>query len=115
MSENKNTVHKYMEGFREGNHEKILSCLTDNVEWYMPGNFHHFGKEAFDKEIENDVFTGLPVIEITRLLEENNVVAAEGSVQAKFKEGGLLDAVFCDVFEMENGKIRKLISYLMKK
>ena len=28
------------------------------------------------------------------------------------REGGILNAVFCDVFEMENAKIKRLTSYL---
>ena len=115
MTENKKTVDRYMEGFREGNHEKILSCLTDDIVWYMPGFFHHTGKEAFDREIENDFFTGLPTIQITRMIEENNIVVAEGAVQAMFKAGGMLDALFCDVFHMENGKIKHLTTYQMNK
>jgi ketosteroid isomerase-like protein len=115
MSENKNTVNKYMEGFNESDHEKILSCLTDDVIWDMPGFFHLEGKEQFDGEIENDAFTGKPVITIARLVEEGNIVMAEGAVQAKMKNGGLLDAVFCDVFHFRQGKIEKLTSYLMHK
>ena len=113
MTENKKTVEKYIEGFRATDHEKILSCLADDVKWEMPGFFSLTGKEAFDKEIENDLFIGSPVIQISRMVEENNVVVAEGSVQSKKKDGGLLDAVFCDVFEMEDGKIKKLTTYLM--
>lgn len=115
MSENKKAVEKYMNGFNAADHEMILSCLTDDVIWYMPGFFNHQGKEAFDKEIENENFTGLPVITISRYVEEGDVVIAEGAVQANMKGGGLLDAVFCDVFEMQNGKIKKLTTYLMSK
>ena len=104
-----------MEGFNEGNHEKVLSCLTDNVIWEMPGFFYLTGKEAFDKEIENDAFEGRPLINLTRMIEENNIVVAEGSVKSKIKAGGILDAVFCDVFYFRDGKIEKLTSYLMDK
>lgn len=115
MSENKKIVEKYMDGFRESNHQKILSCLSDDVIWEMPGIYKHSGKEAFDKEIENDNFVGSPTIQIHRLVEENNVVIAEGSVQASMKNGNTLDAVFCDVFVMDNEKIKQLTSYLMSK
>lgn len=115
MTENKNTVIRYMNGFIAGDHKMILDCLSSDIEWYMPGFFHLSGKAAFDKEIENDYFEGKPRIEISRLTEENNVVIAEGSVQCKIKNGGMLDALFCDVFEMESGKIKKLTTYQMNK
>lgn len=115
MTENKKTVSLYIEGFNEGNDEKILSCLTDDVAWYMPAFIDIKGKTAFAGEIHNDAFTGKPVIVISRMTEENNVVIAEGAVKASFKNGAMLDAVFCDVFEMENGKIKKLTTYQMNR
>ena len=40
MTENKRTVEMYMDGFRKSDHAQFLSCLTDDVEWDMPGAFH---------------------------------------------------------------------------
>ena len=114
MSANKETVDRYMEGFRRSDHAEILSCLTDDVEWIMPGVYHHVGKEAFDKEVENEAFVGKPVITIVRTVEEDNVVVSEGKVQASFRDGGILNAVFCDVFIMHDAKIKRLTSYLMQ-
>lgn len=114
-SKNKTTVAKYMEAFNATDHPKILSCLTEDVVWELPGVYQHIGKDAFDKEIENPAFTGKPVIKVSRMTEENDIVIAEGTVQAKKKDGTLLNLVFCDVFEMENGLIKKLTSYLMSK
>jgi len=113
-SPNKRTVEKYMDAFRRSDHQEVLSCLTDDVEWVLPGLFHVKGKDAFDREIENPAFVGSPVITVTRLTEEGDVVVAEGSVRAARRDGGTLNAVFCDVFEMQDAKIRRLISYLME-
>lgn len=113
MTSNKQTIETYIEGFRRSDHAQILSCLTDDVVWEMPGVYQHNGKEEFDKEIENENFVGSPAIQIKRLTEENDVVIAEGDVQGRMRNGGELNAVFCDVFEMENGKIKRLTSYLM--
>ena len=54
MSANKRTVERYIDGFNRSDHAQILSCLSDDVEWVMPGAFHVIGKEAFDREIENE-------------------------------------------------------------
>jgi len=115
MTRNKQTVNEYMDAFRVSDHKRILACLTDDIIWEMPGIYQHVGKEAFDKEIENDNFIGNPTIQIIKLVEEKNIVIAEGAVQGNMKNGNILDAVFCDVFEMENGKIKKLTSYLMSR
>lgn len=113
MTENKQTVDRYMDGFRRGDHARILACLTDDVEWLLPGAFHLHGKEQFDKEIENDAFTGHPEITVTRMTEENDVVVAEGTVLARRKDGVVLTLAMCDVFEMDGGLIRRLTSYLV--
>jgi ketosteroid isomerase-like protein len=110
---NKKVIEIYMDGFRKGDHEQILSCLTDNVIWEMTGLFYKVGKEAFDKEIENDAFIGKPTITLIRMVEEGNIVVAEGSVTSQMKNGGLLDAMFCDVFHFEGDKIKQLTGYLM--
>jgi len=114
MTDNKKTVEIFMDGFNKSDHEQILSCLTDDIEWEMPGGFHLFGKESFDKEINNDAFVGKPVISIVRTIEEDDVVIAEGNVVVKKREGGYLNSVFCDVFIMSNGKIKRLTSYLVQ-
>ena len=114
MTENKRAVEKYMDGFRRSDHELILSCLTDDIEWEMPGAFHLIGKEAFDKEIENPAFVGSPTITITRMTEENDVVVAEGSVRTQRRAGGFLTAVFCDVFVMQRGKVKRLVTYFVE-
>jgi ketosteroid isomerase-like protein len=113
LTKNKKTVSDYMAGFNASDHAKILSCLTEDVIWDMPGVYHHVGKAAFDKEIENDAFTGKPIIKVIRLVEEADVVVAEGTVHGTKKDGNGFNAVFCDVFLMSKGKIKKLTSYLM--
>ena len=103
-----------MEGFRRTDRPQILSCLTDDVEWIIPGLFHVQGKDAFARHILDDGFAGQPEITVSRLLETGDVVVAEGSVRAPKADGTVMNLVFCDVFEMRNGKIRRLVSYLME-
>ena len=103
-----------MDGFRRTDRPQILSCLTDDVEWVIPGMFHVQGKEGFARHIVDDGFAGQPQITVSRMLETGDVVVAEGSVRAPKADGTVLNLVFCDVFDMRKGKIRRLISYLME-
>jgi ketosteroid isomerase-like protein len=114
MTGNKRTVASYMDGFNKSDHEQVVACLTDDVEWIIPGAFHIVGKDAFDGEIENDMFVGRPIVTTQRMTEENDVVIVEGSVKCEWRAGGFLNAVFCDVFEMRESKIRRLTSYLVE-
>ncbi len=114
MTPNKQTVQKYMDAFTRTDHAEILSCLTEDVEWVIPEMVHIKGKKAFDGEIENEAFVGSPAIQVSRMVEEDDVVVAEGSVRSTRKVGGAFKAVFCDVFIMRDAKIRHLTSYLME-
>jgi ketosteroid isomerase-like protein len=111
---NKQTVETYLDGFRSTDRERILSCLTDDVEWVIPGAFHVRGKHEFATHIVDEGFAGQPEIAISRFIESHDVVVAEGSVRAPKTDGTVMDLVFCDVFDMRNGKIRRLVSYLME-
>jgi uncharacterized protein len=111
MSTRKRTVEEYIEGFRTGDHERILGCLTDDVVWEMPPYFELEGRDAFDGAIENEASPGLPDIQLTRLVEEGDVVVAEGAVQAALRDGGRIDALFCDVFHFRGDKICRLTTY----
>ena len=114
MTPNQRTVEAYMDGFRKTDRPQILSCLTDDVEWLIPGVFQVHGKEAFDKHILDDGFVGSPAITITRLTESDDVVVAEGLVRAGRADGTFMTLAFCDVFDMQDAKIRRLVSYLME-
>jgi ketosteroid isomerase-like protein len=111
VSDRKRVVERYIDGFRAGDHEAILGCLADDVVWEMPPHFELSGKAAFDGAIENDATPGLPDIQLTRLVEEGDVVVAEGAVQAALAAGGRIDALFCDVFHFRGDRICRLVTY----
>ena len=111
---NKKVVETYMEGYNTGDNAKILSCLAEDVIWEMAGFFNLKGKDQFDNEI-NSGWEGNPVITISQLVEEGNIVVAEGAVKCKLKNGGFMDALFCEIFHFDNGKVKKLTTYHIEK
>jgi ketosteroid isomerase-like protein len=114
MTPNKQTVERYLEGFRRGDHAMVLACVTDDVEWIIPGMFRVQGKAGFDAHIEEEGFTGRPEIETSRMTEEDDVVVGEGRVRGHRADGTAFVMAFCDVFEMRDGLIRRLTSYLVE-
>lgn len=114
MTPNKRTVERYLDGFRRTDRPQILSCLTDDVEWVIPSMFHAHGKDEYATHIVDEGFAGRPVITVSRVLEDGDVVVAEGSVRAPKEDGTLLNLAFCDVFDMRDGKIQRLISYVVE-
>lgn len=77
----------------------------------MPPHFRLNGRDAFDGAIESDETPGLPEIQIARLVEEGDVVVAEGAVQTDLRSGGRIDALFCDVFHFRGERICRLVTY----
>jgi ketosteroid isomerase-like protein len=114
MTPNRTTVDTFMDGFRTTDRAQILSCLTDDVEWNVPGAFDAKGKEAFATHIVDPGFAAHPAITVTRTIEGNDVVVAQGRVSAPRTDGSVLNLAFCDVFEMRAGLIRRLTSYLVQ-
>jgi uncharacterized protein len=87
--------------------------LADDVEWVewvdgVPASgVISRGKEAYLKNYGDDELRG----EIHRLTEENNVVVAEGTTHVTKKDGSSLSVRFVDIFELENGKIKRKSSF----
>jgi ketosteroid isomerase-like protein len=106
MSQNIETVNKYLDGFRRNNHEQILSCLTDDIEWTVFGAFHLKGKEAYDKAIDGaPEFVDPPELEVVRMVEQGDIVMAELTGTAKRAAGGEMRMSMAEVFVMRAGKI----------
>ncbi|MGO4385468.1 nuclear transport factor 2 family protein [Specibacter sp. RAF43] len=114
MSVNKLTVEKYLDGFNKSDHAQILSCLSDDIEWTVFGAFRLRGLAAYDAEIENPAFTGSPTVTIVRLVEEDDVVMAELSIQATRATGEIMHAVAGEVFVMRDGLITERRAYLVQ-
>jgi ketosteroid isomerase-like protein len=114
MSRNKTTVERYIDGFNKSDHEQILACLTDDIDWTVFGFFRLHGKEAYDREIENPAFTGSPIVTITRMVEEDDVVMAEMTLEARRASGEPMRAAMSEVFIMREGKISERRAYVIE-
>lgn len=114
MTQNKETVKRYNDGFASSNYEQISSCLAEDVVWIMPGAFHLKGVEVLEK-LKSDVSAGSPDIMIGRIVEEDDVVVVEAEVRFHDESGGQFAVATCEIFAMESGKIKQLTTYLMQK
>ena len=113
MMSREETVETYFEGFRRSEHARILTCLTDDVIWDLPGYRDLAGKIAFDGEIENDEFVGSPTLTVDRLIEEGDTVVAIGKGEGTHRSGERHRFAFCDVFTFAGDAINRVESYLV--
>ena len=115
MSQNIETVNTYLDGFRKNDHEQILSCLTDDIEWTVFGAFRLAGKEAYDKAIDGAPdFVDPPELEIVRMVEQGDVVMAELTGTAKRSTGGEMLMSMAEVFVMRDGKIAERRAWVIE-
>ncbi len=114
MSHHKNVVRRYIDGFNRSDHDQILGCLTDDIRWTVFGAFQLEGKAAYDAEIENPAFTGPPIVTIDRMVEEDDVVMAEMTLEARRATGETLRAAMGEVFVFREGKIAERRAYVVE-
>jgi uncharacterized protein len=110
MTPNKRLIETYL---ATTDRSRIAPLLADDVEWIEWGDgvpatgVITRGKEAYLKNYGDDELRG----EIHRLTEEGNVVVAEGTAHVTKKDGSSLSVRFVDIFEFENGKIKRKSSF----
>jgi ketosteroid isomerase-like protein len=106
MSQNIQTVNRYLDGFRKNDHAQILSCLTDDIEWTVYGAFHLKGKQAYDEAIDGGPeFINPPTLEVVRMIEQGDTVMAELTGSVRRSAGGEMRMSMAEVFVMRDGKI----------
>lgn len=111
MTPHKDLVNRYIDGFRRGDREQILSCLTDDVLWEIHGLETVRGKAGFAGAIRHESTTGRPTLTVDRLVEEGDTIVAIGDGKAELAAGGRLEFVFCTVFTFRAGAIGRVESY----
>ncbi|OHV31889.1 MULTISPECIES: nuclear transport factor 2 family protein [Pseudofrankia] len=109
----RDAVAEYFDGFRVGDHARILATLTDDVEWVIHGHRTTHGKTEFDGEIENPAFTGSPALDVQRVLEDGPVVITTGEGRGATVEHGPFRFAFNDLFTFRDGYIARVDSYVV--
>jgi uncharacterized protein len=110
VSQNKKIIETHM---TSTDRSKAAEFLADDVEWIewaegVPSTgVRTRGKAAFIQNYGDDELR----TQITRMTEENNVVVAEGSTRVHKKDGRVFTVQFVDIFELENGKIKRKSSF----
>jgi ketosteroid isomerase-like protein len=110
MSQNKKLVETYLASTNKSMLDGVLAEDVEWVEWgdgVPPSGAVTRGKAAYLANYGDDELRG----EVHRLTEENNVVVAEGTAHVTKKDGRKLAVRFVDIFELENGKIKRKSSF----
>jgi uncharacterized protein len=110
MSPNKKIIEAHLAAT---DRSKAAEFLAEDVEWIewadgVPASgVRTRGKAAFVQNYGDDELR----TEITRMTEEDNVVIVEGIARVHKKDGRNFAVRFCNIFELENGKIQRKSSF----
>jgi uncharacterized protein len=113
VSSRKRTIDAYFDGFRASDHEAILALLSDDVVWVIHGHERTEGKDAFDREIENEAFEGSPKLTVERLIEEGDNVVAPHLGEGRLRGGGAFRFAGVTVFGFDGDLISHVESYIV--
>jgi uncharacterized protein len=115
MSPNKQVVESYQSSLGNLDWDAVALCLADDVErveWadgFPSSGVPTRGKAAVLKEMDAPRKFQ---IEATRMTEENNVVVAECVVRVPLDNGTSFVGRALSVYELENGKITRMTSFV---
>jgi uncharacterized protein len=113
MSSRKHAVGAYFDAFRASDHEAILALLSEDVVWVIHGHGRREGKQAFDREIENDAFEGSPKLTVERLIEEGGTVVAPHLGEGRLRGGDAFKFAGVTVFGFAGDLISRVESYIV--
>ena len=112
MSPRKRVIEEWADCFAHEDWRRMLALFTDDVErWEVGAPNRTHGKVEFEKE----VLPGPDVVRlgmrVDKIIEEGNLVAAEGLAHVFKKDGSKIAVQFCDIFEFEGEKVRRITAY----
>lgn len=116
VANTKEFIQSLIEAFDKNDVELILSHLADDIEWNIVGEQVFSGKKNIA-----DFFNAHPDMKMLSSTKDHfviagNTVAVDGQVQCE--EGGtgvIHDMFYCDIYDLEDGKVRKMTSYCINK
>ena len=109
---NKTVVTKVANAFLAKDIDTVLANMTDDVQMGWPGYFDL----APGKDAVRQFFSNVPELvwgRVGHMVEEGNKIAATGTVTSKEQDGSLKNSFFCDWYEIENGKVKSITSYMI--
>lgn len=90
----------------------MLPLLTEDVErWEVGAPTRTRGKSEFEKEMQTGSDVTRLTNDIIRMVEEGNVVVSEGTVQVSKRDGSAIKVQYCNVYEFEEEKVKRITAY----
>jgi ketosteroid isomerase-like protein len=112
---NRDVIIDFNTAFDKGSGEEIAKFISNDFEWQMLGNSVIKGKGNMLKFFEEH--PDIKIITVTKdyIIVDGDTASVAGDVVCTDKSGQVYDMHYCDVYELADGLITKMISYTVNK
>ncbi|MDN3581793.1 nuclear transport factor 2 family protein [Mucilaginibacter flavus] len=115
MNNNRNVIIDFNTAFDKGNSEGIARFISDDFEWHLLGDSIIKGKANVLKFFAEHPDMKIITVSKDYIIVDGDKASVAGEVQCTDKSGQVYDMYYCDVYELANGLITKMISYTVNK
>lgn len=111
---NRELIEQVIAAFDANDITAILHYLSDDIEWEMLGDKTIRGKDAI-----RAIFSGGGVKTVAstvrHMILDGDRAAVTGEVKCQAPDGALFEMYYCDIYEISNDKISRMITYPIDK
>lgn len=110
--ETKELFEKVLATFDNNDSDGLLALVTEDFEWDMVGDQVVKGKKELEKMF-SETDTPAKMIGTTKELQiiDNHKAACKGIVTMESKDGKVSEQYYCDLYEFEGGKLKKMTTF----
>jgi ketosteroid isomerase-like protein len=112
---NKEIIMQVIDAFDTGNSGVITGHMTNDAEWYFLGDQAYIGLESIKKFFNDHKEVKVTSSIKNHIIVDGDTIAVSGEIACTTSKGILCDMYYCDIYEMEKFKIKKLTSYTVDK
>jgi|SRR5476651_2679290 len=108
---NREVIEAITEAFNNNNDEAIVSHMTDDIEWHLLGSNVMTGKQTIADFFKNN--PQIKVISCTQdhFLVDGDQASVSGEIECQSTTGQVFNMYYCDIYELEDGKVKKMVTY----
>lgn len=105
-------LREFNDAFATNDQDFILDNLSNDIEWNMVGGAKMKGKDEVRKELQQMGGVKMLDMETLHIICEDHFAAVDGRMRMLDQSGAEKSYAYCDVYEFEGPRIKKMTSYV---
>jgi len=109
--DNQALFEKVLQTFDNNDSDGLIALVTDDFEWQMLGDKTINGKDELQKLFAITGSSSMLGCTKEMKILDGNKAACNGIVTMKNANGDTFEMYYCDLYEFENGLLKKIVTY----